>query len=167
MAIVVEDGTGVVDANSYISVDEVKAFAALRGIALPAADGDIEILLIKAMDFIESYRDEFKGVKTVSDQSLQWPRIGVQVDGYDISEAVIPKVLKDAQCQLATDANTQDLMPTGTGREVIGEKVDVIEVTYATTGNTTVSPDFVKAKALLSPLLSTGGSGFALVTNRV
>jgi hypothetical protein len=62
-------------------------------------------------------------------------------------------VLKDAQCQLAVDANLTDLMPNGIGREVVREKVDVIEVQYAEMGVTNLQPELTRAQALLEPLL--------------
>lgn len=170
VALIIEDGTGVANADSYITLVEARAYAAKRGLSLPASpagDAELEQLLIKAMDYIEAKRDEFQGTKTESDQSLQWPRSGVTIDGFEIDDDFIPKALKDAQAQLAVDGQTTDLMPAGTGREVIKEKVDVIEVQYAEQGSGSVQPVFTKAEALLAPLLERGVTGFALSSVRV
>lgn len=156
MALTIEDGSGVAGANSYIDVAAARTYAVARGLALPAADGDVEALLIKSMDFIEAYRGDFQGLKTAATTPLQWPRTGVTLDGYPLAEDAIPQVLKDAQAQLAVDANAQDLMPTGAGREVVMERVDVVQVQYAESGNTNPQPIFTKAEALLKPLFKSG-----------
>lgn len=156
MALVIEDGSGVAGANTYIDADAARAFAAARGLSLPAADADVEVLLIKAMDFIEAFRADFQGIKTSPDQPLQWPRTGATLDGYPLAEDAIPATLASAQAQLAADANLQELMPTGSGREVVMEKVDVISVQYAESGNGNPQPVFTKAEALLKPLLKSG-----------
>lgn len=156
MPLTIEDGTGVAGANSYADVTGARAYATARGLTLPVADADIEALLILAMDFIEAHRSQFQGVKTASTNPLQFPRTGVSLDGYELADSAIPQILKDAQAQLAIDAVSSSLMPTGTGREVIKEKVDVIEVSYATSGNTNTQPIFTKAVAMLRPLLKSG-----------
>lgn len=167
MALIIEDGTGVVGANSYIDATEARAYATARGLSLPVADAEVEQLLIKAMDFIEAFRGEFQGLKTSADQSLQWPRTGAALDGYDLAVDSIPTVLKSAQAQLAADANLQDLMPVGAGKEVVMEKVDVVQVQYAETGDTNPQPIFTKAEALLKPLLKSGLFGGVLRSVRV
>jgi hypothetical protein len=156
MVLVIEDGSGVAGANSYIDVTAARAYASARGLSLPAADADVEVLLIKAMDFIEAFRTEFQGLKTDAAQALQWPRTGATLDGYEVASDTIPTVLASAQAQLAADANLQELMPTGTGREVVMEKVDVISVQYTESGDTNPQPIFTKAEALLKPLLKRG-----------
>lgn len=156
MALVIEDGSGVAGANSYIDVTAARAYASARGLSLPATDADVEVLLIKAMDFIEAFRTEFQGLKTDTAQALQWPRTGATLDGYEVASDTIPTVLASAQAQLAADANLQELMPTRTGREVVMEKVDVISVQYAESGDTNPQPIFTKAEALLKPLLKRG-----------
>lgn len=152
MALVIEDGSGVAGANSYCSVASARTYASARGLSLPAADAEVELLLIKAVDFIESFRGEFQGLKTTQEQPLQWPRTGATLDGYEVSSTTIPEVLASAQAQLAADANLQELMPTSTGREVVMERVDVVQVQYAESGNTNQQPIFTKAEALLKPL---------------
>lgn len=167
MALIIEDGTGVAGANSYIDVAAARAYAAARGAVLPAADIEVEQLLIKAMDFIEAFRSEFQGLKSSASNPLQWPRVGVVLDGFPLGGDVIPQVLKDAQAQLAIDAQTTDLMPTGSGKEVVMEKVDVVQVQYAETGDTNPQPAFTKAEALLKPLLKSGLFGGVLRSVRV
>lgn len=170
MALTIENGTGVAGADSYVTLIEARAYAAKRGLTLPASpagDTALEQLLTKAMDYIEWFRSRYQGLKTTATQPLQFPRTGVILDGYELASDVIPQILKDAQCQLAVDANSTDLMPNGLGKEVVKEKVDVVEVQYAESGVTNAQPDFTKAQALLEPLFEIGKSGFTLTSERV
>jgi hypothetical protein len=181
MALEVEDGTGKADANSYVSVAEYRAYAQARGVSLPVADAQVEVQLIQAMDYVESFRAKYQGRKTwprpgmdVSHpdaQALQWPRTGVTIDcGYNLPDNVIPQELKQVQMQAALEVNTGlSLMPSSDGRVVKKEKVDVIETEYMTadeTGNDRVGvPSFPLLEALLEPLFNACG-GFFLRTRR-
>lgn len=171
MALVIENGSGVTGANSYVTTTAARAYATARAITLPAAGSGtdpLEALLTKALDFIEGLRAEFQGVKVDADQALQWPRYGVVVDGYALDSDVIPTVLKSAQCQLACDAYSTTLMPVGGGREVIKERVEgAVEVNYSPGSGSNPQPQFTAAMALLAPLLTTGLSGGQLTTVRV
>jgi hypothetical protein len=164
MALVIETGAVVAGANSYISVTDAKAYAAARGLTLPATDSAIEVLLIKAMDYIESFRAEFQGLKTDKDNPCQWPRSGVVVDSFDVEEDEIPDLLPKAQAQLAVHAYTQELMPVSDGREVVKERIEgAVEVNYAPLGDTAPQPWFPVAQALLDPLLDGGGMELEVV----
>lgn len=146
-------------ANSFVSVADAREFASSRALTLPDDDSAIEAALIVATDYLESLRDKYQGRKVApATQSLQWPRVGVKVDGWDVPSDHIPKELKAAQCHLAIEsAAGLDLMPTGDGREVIREKIDVLETEYAPGAGGSPQPVFAKVEALLSPLL--GGWG--------
>lgn len=153
MALIVEDGTIVANANSYVSLADARAFAVARGVTLPTDDAATEILAIKAVDFLEAQRNYYDGVKMDREQKLQWPRSGAYLDGFEIFEDEIPDVLKNAQCQLMMEVFAGlDLQPNGTGREVVREKVDVLETEYAQTGSGVLQPIFAKAMAYLEPL---------------
>lgn len=155
MALIVEDGSGVTGANTYASVDDARAYAVARGLALSTTDSDVEILLTNAADLIESLRSRFKGQKTDNAQAMQWPRKCVYIDDAcdPFPDNAIPAELVKAQCQFAFDASLTDLQPTGDGRQTISEKVDVLEVHYSDQGGSVVQPVFTKAYAILQPLL--------------
>lgn len=156
MALTIEDGTGVPGANSYNSLPEIRSFASARGLDLPAADADLEILAIQAFDYIESFRTRFQGMKTTVSLRHQWPRSGVVVDGYYVPSDVIPAELKDAHAQATVEAYSTDLMSNPTAA-VKKEKVDVLEVEYQESSPVSMSPSFPKVDAFLAPLLSSGG----------
>lgn len=153
MALTIEDGSIIAGANSYVTLVEARAFASARGITLPAEDATAEILAIKAVDFLEAQRNHYEGAKLERDQPLQWPRQEAYLDGFEIYEDEIPDILKNAQCQLMMDVfSGLDLQPNGTGREVVREKIDVLETEYAQTGSGVLQPIFAKAMAYLEPL---------------
>jgi len=171
MALTVEDGSGVTGANSYISVTDARAYAAARGLTLPAADGDVEVLLTKGLDYIEALRGDFQGVKVLSTQALQWPRYGVIVDGYDVESDEIPEEIPRAQAQLACDCYARTdaaLMVNSEGKEVLRERVEgAVEVQYAPTTGSNPQPKFEAAEVLLAPLLNSGLFGGAFGAIRV
>src|SRR5690242_3202764 len=99
MTLIIEDGTGVPNANSYVNVADLRAFAAARGISVPSADSEgdaaIEVALINAMDYLQ-YVPCYKGAQSDSEQALEWPRTGVYMNGSLYNSAAIPKQLKEA-----------------------------------------------------------------------
>jgi hypothetical protein len=165
MALTIETGLGVIGATSYVTLVEARAFATSRGITLPAADADLEVLLTKSMDYLEGLRYRFKGSRTFgldgTGPYLQWPRTGVNIDGVDIATTTIPKELKSVQCQLAIEFMTLDVMATQSGQVVRRERVDVIETEYAVGTRSTTEriprPFMPRVDALLRPLVNNVG----------
>lgn len=169
MSLIVEDGTGRADAESYISVVDATAYHAARGNAAWASlASDIvrEQLLRKATDYMEQvYRSRWAGVRVHSTQALSWPRYNVPLEdvgygyAYYASDAVPPQV-KNACAELALKAATDELAPDIEQR-VTREKVGDLEVQYAENG-----PQYTQYRAidnLLSPLLSAVGGSFRKV----
>lgn len=164
--LIIEDGSQVANANSYATDAELKAYADLRGLSVPATQPEREALLVLAMDYIESFRDKFKGSKVAYDQALQWPRVGVLVDGYDVNSDTIPQELKNAQIEAAILGNTTTLLKSGITQNVVREKVDVLEVQYENGGSwETVRTDNVDV--WLDPLIKTSSNGINAMAWRV
>ena len=158
--LVIEDGSNIEDANSYVTLAEARLYASARGIALSDFDDTLTQQLVKAVDYLETYRNRFKGYKTYTPQALQWPRTCVYIDGQPFSEIAIPIELKRAQIQLAIEINNgHDLLPTADGSAfIVSERVDVIETKYSEQLSTTGIALFRAVDSLLSPLLD--GDGF-------
>lgn len=156
MALIVETGAGLANSNSYVTLAEYDAYAAARGYSIGGTDSHKEVELTKAMDYLESYRDKFKGVKLRQDQSLQWPRVGVILDGFSIGSNVIPTELKRAQMELAHLSATVNLMPSGEFQDVASQQLDTMAISFHQGG----SYKMVQHKsvdALLYPLLKLAG----------
>lgn len=151
MALIIEDGSIVEDANSFATVAECRAFCDARGLVLPTDEADVETLLIKAADFLFSLEADFQGVREHVDQELPFPRAEILLHGADIS-GEIPKVLKHAQCRLAFDASQNDLLATGSGRVVKKEGVGPLSVEYADDGASNPQAQLTAALTILAPL---------------
>jgi hypothetical protein len=159
MALTIETGAGVANANSYISVVNAQTWVTARGLGVTVT----EALLLRAMDYLESKRAEYQGYKTDSDQALQWPRDDVYLDGAEIESDVIPQELISAQCQLACDAYSMDLLPSGDGREVVKEStiMGLVAKEYSPGSGGAARPHLRAADAFLAPLLKSAlGGGF-------
>ena len=157
--IVIEDGSGLSNSNSYATEAELTAYADDRGQTTSSAEAD---LLIIAMDYIE--QQPFKGTKNTKDQALQWPRYGAYIDGFPIDTDEIPQLLKDAQMEaaLAVDAGNN---PSGTvDRSTKREKLGDMEIEY-TDGSR--SEEFNRALEMkLSKLIKSGSAGISAVVIR-
>lgn len=140
-----------VGTDTYVTVEELEAYALKRGIAITATDK--EPLLVKAMDYIEA--KNYKGSKTLEEQPLQFPR--------DITDGIVPIEIKNAQIVAALLIDSgEDLQPT-LGKTVVREKIDVIEVQYR--DNSTETKSFTQLNSLLATFLSasSGGGGLKLI----
>jgi len=157
--LIIEDGSGVEGANSYQSAADARSYADARGFSLPADDAALERLLVRACDYLETLRDDYQGSKTDAANERQFPRTGVVIDGREVADDEIPKLIKYAQAQLAVDIQDTDPEPTGDGKEVVRKKIEgATETQYAEQGDTNPQPVFTKAMNFLAPLLSTEDS---------
>jgi len=163
MALTVEDGSVVAGANTYADLSTVRAYATARGVSLSGDDVADEILVIKAMDYLESAdrTSRFQGERVSELQTLAFPRYPVYCDGFLIGSDEIPPYLVYALCALVIELQGgKDLLPTRdqtTKGSVVKEKVGSIEVTYDSPATQFFTPAFAKADALLAHLYKRGG----------
>ena len=156
MALTIEDGTNVANADSYATAAELQAYATARSLTLPALQADQEVLLVKAADYLFTFEDDFQGSRTNTDQALSFPRDYVTVFGADLT-GTIPGLLKTAQCRIAYEAISNDLQATTSGRVVKKEGVGPLVVEYADgVSNPQVFLD--AALTILKPLLKSSST---------
>ncbi len=148
MALIVEDGTGLSDANSYVSVAYADAYFLARNVTSWASLTIKEALLIQATDYMEAvYSESWKGTVLLDTQSLSFPRI--------IDDATVyPDRLLKAVCELALKANDGALL-VDVEQRTIEEKIDVITVKYAEYSDQKTQYSFVYG--LISPYLMSSG----------
>jgi hypothetical protein len=127
MAIVVEDGTLVSGANSYITLAEFKAWADDRGITY-GNDSLLSQQLYRAHDYFETLR--FRGLKADENQTMQWPRDQVLIDGYAVDSNEIPSEVKLSIYELIKIEIDGDSKLAPSEREVTSEQIDSIKITY-------------------------------------
>lgn len=132
ITIIVEDGSIVENANSLNSRENLISFAETLGIDLPD-DETTDVLLLKAMNFINAQEPYFKGQRVERDQPLPFPRTDLWVDGWYIAESEVPRQAEQAQIMLAIDVhNDIDLFnrPPRQG-QVVKERIEgALEVAY-------------------------------------
>lgn len=126
MAFIVEDGTGLSNANSLCDVVFANAYFTDRAVtAWTGTDVIKQANLIKATDFIVTRFDPFfKGERLQATQALSFPRLGTDE---------VPELVKKACCEYALRALTSALLPdpvideTGVGLQLSRKKVGPIE----------------------------------------
>ena len=171
--LIVEDGTNVEDANSYVTLTEFTAYCTLYAYqdVLDATEEAKVAALVKACDLLETY--SYRGIRTYETQSLQFPRLDCVPRGayLPIPLDKIPTSLKRAQMAAAvSSAQGIDLQPVvQPGGFVTKEKVGPIETEYADgIANGMTTPIFTAVDAMLADYLQTAGNGrYAIRTLRV
>jgi len=157
--IIVEDGTIVDNANSYVTRADYITYAASKGITI-TDDSDADVELVKAAEFIGAHEGNLKGDKVERDQPLAYPRKGIVLEGFVWGADEIPRQVILCQMALALDIHGGvDLYnpAPNPNRAAKREKVDVIEVEYfGGAGGTKMSRDST-ATALLATLLVRSG----------
>lgn len=138
-----EDGTGLVGANAYVSIEFAdEYFSARKNEAWVGLDSAAkEAAIIKATDYLEAvYWGKWQGEKLKADQALAFPR----------KPFGIPTKFKFAVCELAIKANSGELL-SDIERLTTKEKVGSIEVEYSSSADPTTKYAYVCS--LLKPFL--------------
>lgn len=113
MSLVIEDGTGKSDSQSYLGVTDADAYFTIRGIAAwTGENAEKESALIAATEYIDiRWGNRLKGDLQFPDtQALLFPRLSI----YDAQGRLltgIPERLKRATAEYALISLTQELMP--------------------------------------------------------
>jgi hypothetical protein len=182
--LVVEDGTIVAKANSFLTLDEANAIAqdAMDTVWLGATDVNKKVALIKGARYMQAkYRLRWSGARMDAFQALDWPRRGVAVpDFYDpfytnpfvpitfergafVPTNVVPTEVKAAQFSLArqtmdaTGAPTVDLQGS-LGRVTSSEQLGDLAVSYEP-GQTRLTTIYWESQEILRPFLRTNTGG--------
>lgn len=147
MALIVEDGSGKPDAESYASVSDCAAYATARGLTFLAEPVEkAEAALRRGTSWLDgTYRGSFPGRrKNGRAQTLEWPRM----DAWDntcppepISDDEIPVEIVHACCEAAIRemAAPGSLSPDVTpGKIKKSAKVGEIAVEYAIGAGTAI-----------------------------
>lgn len=152
MALIVETGTGLSDAESYCSVAAADArHTAMGNTGWTGADAAKEAALRRATAFMEQrFRSSWKGTKLYRAQALSWPRYGAESDGWPVESTVVPPEVVMACAELAYRAAQGDLNPDST-QAIIREKIGPIETEFDRYSPQTTQ--YRSVDQLLAPLL--------------
>lgn len=155
MELIVEDGSGVVGANSYVSRpysddyfenhpfysdnwNEIEVYKK-EGL-LVAASQQLDVLF------------NWYGFRTYNQQELSWPRQRVwygPIRDY-VSYSTIPKQVKQATCEMAYFMSKGDVFAPSSSASLDSLKIDVIELNFSNSTNR--APVAPAALALLNGL---------------
>jgi len=163
--LIVEDGSTVTDANSYIDTAYLDSYASDRNLTIPTVEADKETAILLAMDYIESFRMKFTGYKATDTQSLQWPRKYAWIDCIEFADDEIPNELKKAVAQLVVEQQTYPLYPiplTSSVEGAVTEKtIGPLTKKYSSVHSSVVSSRtpiaFAAVLTLLKPLFKNAG----------
>jgi hypothetical protein len=151
---IVEDGSIVDGADSYVSLSYANNYFASRGNTdwQALTDSDKEYALVNSTDYIETiYWGMFVGEPVLDTQILSFPRIADE-----FASDSVPDRLMRAVCELAMKNANGIVLIEDSEQRVIKEKVDVIETTYSSYGDDTKRFNIVAR--LISPLLTSGSA---------
>ncbi|CAI8788301.1 Prophage PssSM-02, head-tail conector protein [Pseudomonas sp. IT-P253] len=109
MTLIIEDGTGKPDSESYASAADLAMYAVKFGVVIPADVVAQEALLRRAALAMDG--KTWKGRKTDSDQSLAWPRRGVELDCQIKPDNYLPARIQYGQMALAAEIHQDDIDP--------------------------------------------------------
>lgn len=166
-----EDGTGLTDANSFVTVAELKAYWNNSGFVYDSFEPDaITVSAIRATRTLEGqYGTKWPGDRKNGTQSLGWPRTDAYyTDGYAVRSTVVPSEVKAATCELAAaHLSDVDLQPVDEGDNQKSYAVVVGPIEEKTewfSGTGTKRPQVTAAKDALARLVKTGGYGGMRIT---
>lgn len=161
MALTVEDGSGLADADAYASIATVDAYATARGLdTWTGTDGAKEAAIREATIYLDtSY--SWKGAIVSEAQALAWPRHGVaDREGREITG--LPQRVVDACCELAVMKMSASLVASRTEAEVQSMTAGSVSITYASGSRVSEAERFAWVDRLLTGL-HTGRFGGANV----
>lgn len=137
---VVEDGTGLSNANSYTSVAYSTQYHENHGNPSAwsaATQANKEAALRLATQYLDAvYHDRWQGQRVNATMALDWPRYQVtDADGFWVPSNAVPAQVQDATCYLALRQIGGDtLLPDdASGTNIAAESVTVGPITTSTT----------------------------------
>lgn len=153
MSIVVEDGSGLANAEAYISVADADTYHGNRGNAAWAAlaTSAKEAALRQATDFMATLR--WSGVRATATQALDWPRAGTELNGFPIAANVVPAAVARACAELALRATAGSLSPDAEP-VVLETTVGPLTTKYAPPAAASAADQYPAVVAMLAGLLA-------------
>jgi len=133
LTLVKEDGTGKADANAYADVADGDAYheGHLYATAWTGATADGKAAALVMATRVIDAQMQFRGIRAVGGQALQWPRAGCRdedaalssLGGGFVAVDEVPKAVADATCELARELLVADRTgaPAGQGLKYLND----------------------------------------------
>jgi hypothetical protein len=171
MALIVEDGTGKSDADSYSSIAELDAYNLAYGNDARWRDKTLqqkeEFARLATQGLDLEYSSKILGTIKESDQALLFPRVGIEdpIDGFVYDDDSVPTRWKYAHAELSLELARGTLLHAAQSDSsgIIRERKKLgpieIEKTYSASKASSVAvADFPRVDRLVSRF-TTGDSG--------
>jgi hypothetical protein len=165
MALIVQDPLNPTEtANSYQSLADYRARAAIIGVTLPDDNTKAEQKILIGQQYVDN--KDFVGETVIAFQGTEWPRSNiVEYKGdkeYVYSDEVIPQQVIDAVLYVANEDNVY--VTQTSGERIKTAKVDVISTEYFDDGSqVTGFKRVTRADSLLSRFVSKAPNFFYVV----
>jgi hypothetical protein len=150
--LVIENGQGLENSESYVDVAYIDAYFLKRGNMEWDLIDNKEACIVKSMDYFESSY-LFKGEKLNPNQSLAFPRL---INGV----VEFPVRVKNSICELALKSSTATLLED-TSKSVLSEQVGELKISYDPNSRDGVNYEFVFN--LIAPWLNSSGFSSSIV----
>lgn len=134
ITLIVEDGTGVPNANSYCNLDYALEYCTMKGYTSwqSLSENEQKVFIIRGTEFVDNFFN-WRGRKGTASQALSFPRIDLYDDDQYLIHG-IPDKLKKACLEAAFLNSTSDADTLFTTKDENGaikkQKVDSLEVEY-------------------------------------
>jgi hypothetical protein len=171
MALVIENGQNVANANSYVSIADADAYhASIGNAAWTGNDAAKSLALIHACKSLEMlYGARFRSMPLTDTQSLLFPQYLFYTRyGQLVEQSSIPKQLKDAQCEIALMyIQGIDIYPdVSEANSIAAKSIKVGEIqtstTYQSPVQSTQFEGFRKVDLILMPILKSKRTSMTL-----
>jgi len=150
VALIIEDGTGVPEADSFIDVLEAQDLGAKYGMNLPDSDTELEVKLRQAYLALDVYEPKLLGERTFEKQTGVFPRIGLTADADEITFNM--KLAQMWQVDALVSGSAVNTI--NTGQKLSGFNVDgVYSETYQEGSTTYTNPIVQGVQNALRPYL--------------
>jgi hypothetical protein len=162
MPLIVETGEIIPNADSYVSLEDARAYAESYGIVLPEDDTEAERALRNGAAYVGLQEPQMCGSRVSPAQALAYPRKGVTLFGYPVPSDSIPFQIIQAQIAAAAEyGKGTDVRASSDGRMTSLERVEgAVTVEYFNNGVSGSTTTITAAMDALGPLLCGSTNGF-------
>jgi hypothetical protein len=157
MSLIIEDGSGVVDADSFLTLVDARTLALNYGLVIATDDTEAEVQLRKGYNGLLVSESSLQGSRTHTIQTGIYPRINVVSNCVDVDSETIPLSVKLAQL------NYSDAINSGYGTNTVDNGLDLsgfnVDGVYSETyqdGNTKTNSTIQGVDNALYPLTLQG-----------
>ncbi len=164
--LIVEDGSIVLGANTYVTIAEYTAYAEGFGVTVEDTNA-FKVQLIKAAQYIASKESQLMGDMVERYQPLSYPRNNLtDLDNFSWQNNEIPTLVKNCQMSLALDIQAGEDLYNLSQSSSVGIKSEevkgAVKVEYAIADSQRIARHS-RSQSLLAALMVRGGLGIPLV----